>query len=103
MKTVGIPLLIAFVLWPVAALSGGSYLLIPPVSEGPDGLPRIESHRPLKEWVQLRAYDTAEACQRGLFEAFRDLINQPDTPKRRVAETRVFRGLCVASDDPRLH
>ncbi len=114
-------LVLAFGVWPGAASgAGGWYLVMPPF--------KLEQTRPvlvgaylfeaaLRDWEQLRAFDTATACEhakREEWEKQREVwLSAKDQQPRTAAlehltESTLARldalgaSQCIASDDPRL-
>ena len=44
-------------------LVAGWLLMVPPPKDGPDGTKVPDLDKPVSEWIQGRAYDSAEACE----------------------------------------
>jgi hypothetical protein len=54
---------------------------------------------PFREWLQVRAYDTAKACEADRTQIFR-IFEKGE--KGSAAYKQIASSLCIASDDPRL-
>jgi len=74
----------------------GWYHLTPPYG-GPGN---VRTDAPLREWIQQEAYDTAKACEAGKLELINHIIKKVKKDSDTYAQ--VLRGICIASDDPRL-
>ena len=48
---------------PALMLVAGWLLMVPPPKEGPDGTKVPDLDKPVAEWIQGRAYDSADACE----------------------------------------
>lgn len=117
----GVVVVLALALLPDVARAGaGWYLLIPPIAD----MRVVAWGRPLREWNQRGAFDSAQACERArraLSEAAERALapggevdklgvpeGDPKTPREMVAVSTVALrvaeqgGRCLASDDPRL-
>ena len=46
-----------------AILLAGWLLMVPPPKDGPDGTRVPDLDKPVEEWIQGRAYDSADACE----------------------------------------
>ena len=44
-------------------LLAGWLLMVPPPKDGPDGTRVPDLDKPVAEWIQGRAYDSADACE----------------------------------------
>jgi len=75
-----------------AVLVAGWLLMVPLPKDGPDGTRVPDLDRPVAEWIQGKAYDTAEACEE-MREIGRNL--EGATPER-LAFTRASR--CVPAE-----
>ena len=74
----------------------GWYALVPPVAgEG------VNSLAPLGMWEQIRAFDSAEQCEKLMMEYARQAMSQTDN-KARLLTRQVERVRCIHSTDPRL-
>lgn len=77
--------------------ASGWYALIPPLM--PDG--RVDLAAPLARWEQLRAFDTADACEKVAITYAQQLADQTDAIARaRYRQVQYVR--CVSAADPRL-
>jgi hypothetical protein len=126
MKLALVVLLASAVAWPLPVLAHGWYLLSPPIVKKSGGRAQTDSSRPLKEWDQKSAFDSADACEDFRAYAFsrvkRDLSDAANDAKapqeektwaerlsilRKWQQTSVEAGIwgesqCISSDDPRL-
>jgi hypothetical protein len=76
----------------------GWYLMLPPTAGEAGNVLRADA--PLREWRQMRAYDTANACEADrmqIFEGIEKSFGKGSAPSKHIASS-----LCIASDDPRL-
>jgi hypothetical protein len=91
---------------PGAATAGqGWYLLAPPTTEAksPGYAFRSDATRPLAEWGQRSAFDTAKECEAALAEERRKYpLRTTGTPVEMSMGAHIALSRCVASDDPRL-
>lgn len=72
------------------------YALIPPLVGG-----AVEVRAPLGQWEQIRAFDTAEECERMMSGYAKQMGEQPDNAARaRYRQVQHVR--CVSAADPRL-
>jgi len=79
----------------VSALLGW-YALVPPLSGD-----RVNATAPLGTWEHLRAFDSAEQCEKLMMEYARRAASQTDNKARTLAR-QVERVRCIHSADPRL-
>ena len=77
-------------------LQAAWYALLPPL-----GADRPDPTAPLGRWEQLRAFDSAEACERMTIAYARQIAAQTDNTARARA-TQVPYVRCVHAADPRL-
>lgn len=72
------------------------YALIPPLSGGD-----VDARAPLARWEQVRAFDSAEACEKQMTAYARQMAEQTDNAaKAHYRQVRYVR--CVSAVDPRL-
>ena len=77
-------------------LQAAWYALLPPMVAG-----RPDPAAPLARWEQLRAFDSAEACEKMTLAYVRQAVEQTDNAARaRVRHLEYVR--CVHITDPRL-
>ena len=74
----------------------GWYALVPPLAGD-----RVNVSAPLGAWDQLRAFDTAEACETMMIGYAKQAAAQTDNQARLLAR-QVERVRCIHSADPRL-
>ena len=71
----------------------GWYLMSPPLVRK-QGTLQEDTAQPLSKWVQFRAFDSAQACEKD-----RDLILQA---QKTINSTEALSDRCIEADDPRL-
>ena len=74
----------------------GWYALVPPLAGD-----RVNPLAPLGTWEHLRAFDSAEQCEKLMMEYTRQAASQTDN-KARILVRQVERVRCIHSTDPRL-
>ena len=80
----------------IGALLLAWYALIPPLVGG-----AVALQAPLSQWEQVRAFDSAEACEKQMTAYARQVAEQTDNAARtRYRQVEYVR--CVAASDPRL-
>lgn len=77
----------------------GWYALIPPLGHLGAGADRLA---PLARWEQIRAFDTAEACEQMAMGYAKRLAGQLDDEGSRALYRQVQYVRCVHVSDPRL-
>jgi hypothetical protein len=102
---------VTLVLCPSLAWAGGWYLLRTDVwkDSKPGSMWVADSKRPLKEWKNIGAFDSARECEEAKGKQFQNdmrIVNwQLAAGMKDAAEmnlTAASATMCVASDDPRL-
>lgn len=82
--------------WPAVAQAEPWYALIPPLSDG-----HVDARAPLAQWEQVRAFDSAEECEKLTMAYARQFAEQTDNAARaRYRQVQYVR--CVSVSDPRL-
>lgn len=75
-----------------SVLLAGWLLMVPPPKDGPDGTRVPDLDKPVAEWIQGRAYDSADACEEMRAVGW----NLEGAPPERLAFTRGSR--CVPAE-----
>lgn len=75
----------------------GWYALIPPLADG-----QVDQLAPMYRWEQVRAFDTAEACEQMAMGYAKRLAGQLDDEGSRALYRQVQYVRCVHVSDPRL-
>ena len=82
--------------WPALLLQAAWYALVPPTSGS-----QVDLRAPLTRWEQLRAFDSAEACEKMTLAYAAQARAQTDNAARaRTQQVEYVR--CVHVADPRL-
>ena len=106
MKVTGVLLLTVLISWCSAASAGqGWYLMLPPPMKGSEkGSEVPDNFRPVRDWWQNGAYDSARECQNAKVELVDRLDRLSGYAQRPVnfMQAQYILAVCIASDDPRL-
>ena len=89
----------------------GWYLMLPPATQQPNGLPWPDGKAPISQWTIAESFDRAKACEGELDKHRKKFQRTYSKISHQFAESEFWsrfyvaaaaQATCVATDDPRL-